>query len=109
MKIACGFAAGMSRLGETCGAVTGAYLVISLMHGRYLVDDLESKENTFQLIQEFEKRFNERNESTNCKKLLGFDLRDCDKEKAIIKVREVCPKAVKDAAEILEALLFQSI
>ena len=30
LKIACGFGAGMGRLQETCGAVTGAFMVIGL-------------------------------------------------------------------------------
>ena len=30
LKIACGFGAGMGRLQETCGAVSGAYLAIGL-------------------------------------------------------------------------------
>jgi len=28
LKLSCGLAVGMARLGSTCGAVTGAYLVI---------------------------------------------------------------------------------
>lgn len=31
-KIACPFGAGMGRMQETCGAVTGAFMVIGLKH-----------------------------------------------------------------------------
>lgn len=105
LKLSCGLAAGMSRLGETCGAVTGAYLLISLKHGKHLPFDNEATEKTFELVQEFEKQFIERNQSTNCSELLGVDLRFGDKEKAVHQVKEVCPNVVKDAAEIIEAIL----
>ncbi|HHX57766.1 MAG TPA: C_GCAxxG_C_C family protein [Clostridiales bacterium] len=105
LKLSSGLAAGMGRLCQTCGAVTGAYLVIGLKHGKLSAYDNNAKEKTFELVQEFEKQFVKRNKSTNCLELLGVDLRNGDKEKAVIQVKQVCPKAVKDAAEILEAVL----
>lgn len=105
MKLSCGLAAGMSRLGETCGAVTGAYLLIGLIHGKYLPYDNEAKEKTFELVQEFERQFVERNKSTNCYELLDVDLRNGDKQIAFKQVKGICPKLVKDAAEILESIL----
>lgn len=105
LKLSSGLAAGMGRLCQTCGAVTGAYLVIGLKHGKLSAYDNNAKEKTFALVQEFEKQFVKRNKSTNCLELLGVDLRNGDKEKAVIQVKQVCPKAVKDAAEILEAVL----
>ena len=105
LKISCGLAAGMARLGHTCGAVTGAYLVISLKYGKYLLDDNVSKEKTFELIQEFDKRFIEKYGTTNCKELLSVDLRDGDKDFASQQVKALCPGFVRDAAEILESIL----
>jgi len=97
-KIACGFGAGMGRLGKTCGAVTGAYMLISLIHGG-------DTEKTYELIQEFSKRFIDRNGSTECRTLLNVDLITGDMEFAYRQVRDICPSLVKDAAEILEGLL----
>ena len=105
LKISCGLAAGMARLSSTCGAVTGAYMVISLKHGNYLPTDKESIEKTFALIQEFDKRFIDKNGSTNCQELLGVDLRYGDKDLAGKQVKKLCPCFVKDAAEILEVVL----
>jgi len=97
-KIACGFGAGMGRLGETCGAVTGAYMLISLIHG-------DDRERTYELVREFSKRFIERNGSTECRTLLNVDLMTGDMEFASKQVQNICPNLVKDAAEILEELL----
>jgi len=107
MKISCGLAVGVARTGRTCGAAIGAYMVIGLMHGRCRVDDKEAKERTFELIQEFDQRFAERNGSLNCTELLGIDLgKDRSSGSAKQQVKKICPKLVKDAAEILESLLF---
>jgi C_GCAxxG_C_C family probable redox protein len=88
----------MGRLGETCGAVTGAYMLISLIHG----DDVEK---TYELVQEFSKRFIDRNGSTECRTLLNVDLITGDAEFALRQVQNICPNLVKDATEILEELL----
>ena len=98
IKLSCGLGAGMGRLGKTCGVVTGAYLLIGLIYG-------DEKEKTYQLVQEFEKRFVERNKTTDCEKLLGVDLINGDKAIAKQMVTKVCPAMVKDAAEIIEAIL----
>ena len=106
LQLACGLGAGMGRLGHTCGAVSGAYLVIGLKHGKYLPEDNESKEKTFALVQEFEKRFLERNQTTVCREILGVDLIHGDKQTITERVETLCPKMVQDAAEILEDMLF---
>lgn len=105
LKLACGFGAGMGRLGEVCGAVSGAYLVISLKNGNSLLDDRSSKENTYALIQEFDRQFRERNQSTICRELLEVDLLTGDKMFAAEQVKRICPQMVKDAAEIIESIL----
>ncbi len=105
LKLSCGFAAGMARLGHTCGAVTGAYLVISLKYGKSQIDDTNSKEKTFELIQEFDKRFIEKYGTTNCRELLGVDLRYGDMTIAKEQVQKKCSGFVRDAAEILDAIL----
>jgi len=49
--------------------------------------------------------FKKRNQSTKCEYLLGLYMMTGDKEKAARRVKEVCPKMVPDAAEILDELL----
>ncbi|MDR0496836.1 MAG: C-GCAxxG-C-C family protein, partial [Treponema sp.] len=61
LKIACGLGGGMGRLQETCGAVSGAYLLIGLIHGKGIKEDDTAKEKTYTLVREFAKKFEERN------------------------------------------------
>jgi C_GCAxxG_C_C family probable redox protein len=105
LKISSGFGGGMGRLGETCGAVSGALMLIGLKYGKVLKDDNLSKEKTYELVQEFSKRFIARNKFIRCKELLGVDLITGDKSIVAERVKTVCPKMVRDASEIIEELL----
>lgn len=104
-RISCGFGGGMGRTSEVCGAVSGAIMLIGLKHGKYLKEDELSKEKTYALIQEFNKRFKELNGSVNCTELLGVELLTGDKAFIASKVKTVCPKMVRDAAVIVEDIL----
>ncbi|MDL2259163.1 C-GCAxxG-C-C family protein [Eubacteriales bacterium OttesenSCG-928-K08] len=106
LKLSCGLGAGMGRLGHVCGAVSGAYLVIGLKYGQFQPNDKEEKEKTYAMVQEFSKRFEERNGTTICRDLLGVDLLQDDKVFTAERIKEVCPKMVQDATEIIEELLF---
>ena len=108
LKIADGFGGGMARMGETCGAVTGAFMVIGLKHGRTSVDDEKAHETTYHLVNEFVRRFKSRNKSVVCRELLGCDISTPD---GLQRARQqdlfatVCPAYVRDAAEIIEEIL----
>jgi C_GCAxxG_C_C family probable redox protein len=108
LKLAEGFAGGMAGLGETCGAVTGAFLVIGLKHGRARPDDVEAKLATNRLVREFVRRFEARRGSVKCRDLLGCAIDTPEKLQAARDRKlftTVCPGFVREAAEILEALL----
>jgi len=105
LKLSCSLGGGMGRLGQVCGAVSGACLIIGLKHGKSQADDTESKEKTYKLVHEFGERFIERNKSINCHELLQVDLKKDDAQKIKERTSVVCPRAVKDAAEILESIL----
>jgi C_GCAxxG_C_C family probable redox protein len=47
LRIATGFGARMGRLQEVCGAVTGAFMLISCKHGMIAATDTTSKEAAY--------------------------------------------------------------
>jgi C_GCAxxG_C_C family probable redox protein len=108
LRIADGFGGGMARMGETCGVVTGAFMVIGLKHGRTSVEDVQAHEMTYDTVNEFVRRFKSRNKSIICRELLGCDISTPD---GLQKARQqnlfatVCPAYVRDATEILEEIL----
>ncbi len=108
LKLASGFGGGIGHLGETCGAVTGALMVIGLKHGGTLAGDGDSQEETFSLINQFLERFKARHGSIRCRELLGYDISTPEglqsaMDKELFEKR--CPDYVRASAEILEQLL----
>ena len=66
LKIAAGFGGGMGRMAETCGAVTGALMVLGLKYGA-TSPEREAKERVYERVREFAKRFKARNGSLVCR------------------------------------------
>ena len=107
LKIAAGFGGGMGRLAETCGVVSGAFMVIGLQHGATQADDKESKEQAYEQVRSFAEQFTIRHGSLVCRELLECDIstpegRERAKEQGLFSTR--CPQFVRSAAEILEEM-----
>jgi C_GCAxxG_C_C family probable redox protein len=99
-KIASGFGGGM-RIDGTCGAVTGAFMVLGLKFAK-------GKDKPYDKIIKFAETFCRKNKSTNCQALIGCDIRTkqgMDKATKERLFRSVCSQLVKDSAEILETML----
>ena len=106
MQIGAGFAGGM-RLGETCGAVTGAFMVLGLRHCSADCDKPAGRTKVYGRVLEFADRFKKRNGSLVCRDLLGCDISTAEgmkeaEEQNLFKT--ICVKMVEDAAEILEEM-----
>ena len=108
-KIASGFGGGMGWMGETCGAVTAAYMVIGLKYGATNVKDSYSRELTNESVARFADLFKERNGSTLCKDLIGeIDMTSIDGRKQIREKGRV-PQIVSDAIIVLETLFTENL
>jgi C_GCAxxG_C_C family probable redox protein len=105
LKLASPFGGGVARHGEICGAVTGALLVLGLARG---ADTPAGKEAIYQLAQEYMRRFEAKHGSCLCRTLIGSDISTPEgwqKARQAGKFTETCPGLVRDAAEIVQALL----
>lgn len=83
MRLAAPFGAGMGNMEGTCGAITGAGLVLGLANERPSTRQMRQIMNKFQ----------ERNGATQCKLLKGVGTGEVLRE---------CSDCVADAAEFLE-------
>ena len=112
VKIASGFGGGIGHMAETCGAVTGAVMVIGLKHGLSIKDNVyKSNHVVYAIVEEFIKEFLKRHPSIKCKDLLGVDFHDEAAYKEAVKkgvFYEVCPDFVADAVEILDNMYNKS-
>jgi hypothetical protein len=83
-------------------------MVIGLNHAKTRKGDDDSRERAYTLAQEFMDTFRERNSSLLCRELLGVDVSTPEGMRTVREkdlFRTVCPKFVRDAAEILDGLL----
>jgi C_GCAxxG_C_C family probable redox protein len=97
---------GMGRLALTCGAITGAVLILGLAKGHQ--EEAEARKVSYSSVRELFRRFEVLHGTTACKSLLGADMSTAEGLKKIQDqqlVSKVCPVFVKDAANILESLL----
>jgi len=108
LRLTCGFGAGMARMQETCGAVTGAMMIIGLAVADMKPDYADRKEEVYAIIHDFIKHFKERNNFIKCSELLNCDV-NTEEGKYFYDVNElhdkVCLKCVKDAVDILDILI----
>lgn len=108
LKVSCPFGGGIGRMGETCGAVTGAFLLIGLKYGKYLQEDTVGKEKTYATMKEFTEKFSEIHGSIRCKDLLKYDMNNPEDLK-VIKEKglwdSLCPIYVESASRIIEEML----
>ncbi len=108
LRVAGAFGGGMARMGETCGAVTGALMVIGLKYGKTDVQDEAAKEKTYACAREFIDRFLAQHGSIKCRELLTFEIGTPEgqrrfKEENCLALR--CTAFVRDAILILEEIL----
>ena len=104
LRVAFGFGGGMA-MGETCGAVTGAYMVLGLKANSEEKTIQEMKAETKAAVRKFNELFVARHGSLQCKKLLGVDLSTTEgsaEANAKGLYDTVCKQLVASAAEILE-------
>jgi C_GCAxxG_C_C family probable redox protein len=108
LRIAASFGGGIARTGETCGAVTGALMVLGLRFGTTIASDTEAKDRMYGLAQEFLAQFKSRHGAVLCRDLLGCDVStpqglQMAKDKGLFTDR--CPRLVADAVQLAGEML----
>ena len=108
LRIAAPFGGGMGSMGEVCGAVSGALMVIGLKYGHTKAEDRETKMEAYRLAREFASLFQERNGSIICRELMGCDIGTPEglqfaRDEDLFNTR--CLKFVRDATEIVGKML----
>ncbi len=106
--VACGFGGGMGRLQETCGAVTGSFMVLGIFNSNMYSDNNVAKDETYEMIQRFSEKFKLINGSTDCKSLLKCEIKSPEgrkwaKENKVFET--VCEKCIIDSVKLIEELI----
>jgi C_GCAxxG_C_C family probable redox protein len=108
LSTSAGFGGGMGRLQETCGVVTGAFMVIGVYNSQLYPDNLVRKEKSYEMIREFNARFVEEHKSNRCMDLVNCDLsiaegRALAKEKRIHET--ICEGCLATSIRILNGMI----
>ena len=108
LRVAMAFGGGMGRGGNTCGAVTGAYMALGLAQTIPQENPREAIDKTYELVRSFNERFIAKHGSLLCRELLGCDMSQpggIEEARNKELFASVCPDLVHDAAQIAEDLL----
>mgnify|MGYP003592100001 CR=1 FL=1 len=109
VKLSSSFGAGMGRLREVCGAVSGMFMVAGLAYGYTDPKDHIGKSEHYERIQYLAREFEEKNHSIICRELLGSgagkDNPEPEKRTAEYYQKRPCADLVGMAAEIMEKYL----
>lgn len=90
-----GFGFGMGLM-ETCGALTGAFLLAGLKNSKGYKNPGETKAQTYRVTKKLAAAFQARNGTYLCRELKGV---------ADGKVRRSCPDCIADGCELVEKFL----
>jgi C_GCAxxG_C_C family probable redox protein len=107
LKISAGFGGGMGKKQETCGAVTGAVMVLGLINGERTNNNDELLPKAYNSVKELFRQFTEAFDSTRCGDLTGCDLNTPD---GAVQFREeriretICADCVARAVQIVESV-----
>jgi C_GCAxxG_C_C family probable redox protein len=107
MRVAAGFAGGM-RMAETCGAVTGALMVLGLARCGDNCRTADERQSAYGAVVAFEDDFRRLHGSLVCRELLGCDISTPEgaaaaRERGLFRSR--CDQFVRAAAGLLEERL----
>ncbi len=109
LRLTCGLGAGMARMQEVCGAVTGGIIALGLKNGRGEGQDKARTEETYRRVRELMLQFVSKHGSCTCRELLkGCDLCTASGQQSFKEndhLNKICKCCVQTVVEILEEIL----
>ena len=108
LRVAGAFGGGMACMGNVCGAVTGAFMAIGLVHAKTAETEDAEKAKGYALVRQFTEKFTARHGTLQCRDLINMELStDEGMAKALASgvFATKCVMYVEDAVAILDELL----
>ena len=106
IKVSSAFGGGMG-IGESCGAIIGAMLVLGMKYGNTGENQQEQKDILNAKRAEFLEKFKSAHKHCSCRELLGYDFSKPEDVPKIFEsgvLFEVCPCLVQSALKILDEM-----
>jgi C_GCAxxG_C_C family probable redox protein len=109
MKLASPFGSGIAYMQETCGAVTGALMVIGLKYGKGDNGTNEDKARAYDMSKHLMTEFKKTHQTVCCRELLdGLNMSTPEGMARIMELdyfRIRCARYVRDAVQISEKII----
>lgn len=110
-KLSSSFGGGMGRLREVCGAVSGSFMILGLLHGYSTPETGDLKAEHYARIQQFAHLFEEKQGTIICRELLKLSQQHDDPTPSPrtgeYYANRPCGRIIQDAAAILDEYLQQ--
>ena len=114
-RLSASFGAGLGRMREVCGAVSGMGIIAGLENGAVRGDDTVGKKENYDLVVSMANKFKEKNGTIICRELLGLakennsngllvDTTPQERNDDYYKTRP-CVEKVRECARIIEDLI----
>lgn len=106
-RMAAAFGGGMG-IGETCGAVVGAMIVMGLTYGHCDTEHMEQKDIMNAKRAEFLQKFQDKYSCCNCRGLLKHDISKPEELQKILDAGllfDFCPEVAADCIRIVREVL----
>ncbi|MEI7833603.1 MAG: C-GCAxxG-C-C family protein [bacterium] len=110
-RLALPLAGGMGHLAKTCGAVTGAMLVLGLNTRATTPDEMELRVQTLGAVQQLVAEFTKLHGTLDCSALLGVDISTSEGYAEFAGsdlINTHCASFVKEVTEIIERIMAES-
>ena len=107
LKVSCSFGGGIGRTKEVCGAVCAMSIIAGLETGNTDPDNIEAKQNNYEVMRYLIREFDKENGSIYCKELTSLELEDgygftkIQEKEGYYYQKKPCIEYVADAARIL--------
>lgn len=98
------FGGGMGRLRQTCGAVTGGFMVLGLAYGNESPTDKETKLNAYRRVRELHNLVIEKHGTSNCAELLKKQAQETENGEAK-NPKAICNQMVMQVAGMVFDML----
>ena len=106
--LSCGFGGGMGRLQQTCGVLTGAFMILGMYYSQRIPDLAERKNITYAAVRKLSSDFKLKCGATDCRTLLGCDLQTEEGmrfHKETNQSKTICEKCIATAVGLLDGMM----
>lgn len=108
LSVSAGFGGGIGNMQKTCGAVTGAFMVLGIYNSKLHANNSDAVNATNEMVKRFTHYFDALHGSLDCKSILNCNLSTVEGERQFqdqdLK-KNICSKCISDSIKLIELLI----